>query len=57
MAPIQPINVRTINGLDLDGLKVQKEDGKRLVGKPYVLDAECDNVFDNTISTLTDQVD
>ncbi|KAK3174747.1 hypothetical protein OEA41_001993 [Lepraria neglecta] len=34
---ILPINVRAINGVDLDGLKIKKHDGKTLTGKPYVL--------------------
>ena len=39
-ATVRAINVRTINGLNLDELKVRKHDGKTLNGKPYVLDAE-----------------
>ncbi|KAL2054981.1 hypothetical protein ABVK25_004803 [Lepraria finkii] len=35
---IMPINVRAINGVNLDGLKIKKHDGKTLTGKPYVLD-------------------
>lgn len=35
---IMPINVRAINGVNLDGLKIIKKDGKTLFGKPYVLD-------------------
>lgn len=38
-AGIQAINVRSINGLDLSGLKVKKIDGKNGGGEPYVLDA------------------
>lgn len=37
---VLPINVRTINGLNLDELKIQKLDGKTSFGEPYVLDAE-----------------
>ncbi|KAK4692086.1 hypothetical protein P7C71_g5052, partial [Lecanoromycetidae sp. Uapishka_2] len=36
-AHIQPINVRTINGVDLSVLKIKKGDGKGW-GEPYVLD-------------------
>lgn len=36
----QPINVRSIYGLDLADLKIEKDDGKATVGEPYVLDAE-----------------
>ena len=37
---ILPINVRAINGLNPDELKIKKLDGKTSFGKPYVLDAE-----------------
>ena len=30
-----PINVRTINGIDLNALPVNKADGKNLMGDPY----------------------
>ncbi len=38
-AVIQPVNVRTINGLDLGKLKIKKVNGKSGLGEPYVLDA------------------
>lgn len=35
-----PINVRTLNGIDLNELKLEKMDGKNNWGEPYVFDAK-----------------